>query len=166
MLRKFNEENVVKFTECLRDTSWDLVFCSTDPNIILENFYIIFNASFNKYFPLKVVKHKKDIVSKPYITYEIRQLIKEKHKLQRKFAKYPLSYGDQYRQLRNRVTQKLRIAEANYYKSQLDQNKGNSKKTWQTINSLLNRSSNTTLPEKNKHKFGPTNNKKGNCQPF
>ena len=125
--RKFNDENIAQFIEQLKDTSWDLVFCSRDPNVILQNFYTIFNGLFDQYFPLEVVKHNNDIESKPYITYEIKQLIKEKHKLQKKFAKYPLSYGDQYRQIRNRVTQTLRTAETNYYKTVLNKNQGKSK---------------------------------------
>ena len=147
LIRKFNDTNTEKFTESLRNTSWDLVLSSINPNVILENFYSIFNALFNKHFPLEPVKHTKSNDNKPYITNEIKSLIKEKHKLQRKYAKYPVTYGEQFRQLRNRVTQKIRVAEANYYKSLLDNNKGNSKKTWQAINTILRRNKTNKSPE-------------------
>ena len=99
-------------------------------------------ASFNKFFPLKTKLVKTKSLAKPYITSEIKALISQKHKLQRKFAKFPLTYGEAFRNLRNLVTSRIRNAKANYFKTRLEQNSGNSKETWKTINTILNRNKN------------------------
>ena len=148
LVRNFSAVNVNKFIESLEDTTWDLVLNSSNPNVCIENFYTIFNALFDKHFPFHSIQHRKDSENKPFITHEIKSLIKEKHKLQKKSAKYPLTYGDQYRTLRNRVTKMIRKAESQYYRSSLDNNKGNGKKTWQVINSILNRNNANKHPEK------------------
>ena len=76
---------------------------------------------------------------KPYITPEIKLLIKERNKIQRKYAKKPITFGDSFRSIRNRVTQMIRIAKNNYFKRQLEQHTNNLKKYWRVINDILNR---------------------------
>ena len=78
-------------------------------------------------------------IAKPYITVELKNLIKEKHKLQRKYAKYPITYGDAFRNIRNQVTTAIRNAKSNYYKNKLKENSVHSRKTWQILNMVLNR---------------------------
>ena len=58
-------------------------------------------------------------ILKPYLTREIKALIKEKHRLQRLFNRRPLTYGNEFRRLRNQVNLVIRNAEANYFKSKL-----------------------------------------------
>ena len=82
---------------------------------------------------------------KPYITPDLEDLIKEKTKLARKYAKRPITYGERFRRLRNKVTLAIRTAKANYNKARLEQNSGNSKKTWNIINSVLHRKTNNNL---------------------
>ena len=79
------------------------------------------------------------LASKPYLTPAIKAMIRERNKLQRKYARRPITYGDEYRKLRNKVTQTIRIAKSNYFKRQLEIHRGNSRKVWGIINSVLNR---------------------------
>ena len=75
----------------------------------------------------------------PYITPEIQALIVERNKIQRKYAKKPITYGATFRRIRNKVTQMVRIARNNYFKRQLEQYTNNLKKYWQVINNILKR---------------------------
>ena len=139
MYRDYSEQNMSAFTEAISNTEWAPVYSSTNPNCKCEKFLTIFTESFNRYFPEKSKQLKTKAIAKPYITTEIKNLIKEKHKLQRKYAKYPITYGDAFRNIRNQVTTAIRNAKSNYYKNKLKENSGNSRKTWQVLNTILNR---------------------------
>ena len=152
--RQYSEEKINQFKDAMNDVCWDIVTASTNPNVILDNFNSIFTPSFNKYFPLKEKILKKKGGEKPYITNEIRALITEKNKMRRKYSKHPITYGDQFRRLRNRVTQMIRTAETNYYKNSLIENQGNNKKTWQTIKTILNKPRAKILPSEIKTNNG------------
>lgn len=56
------------------------------------------------------------------------------------YAKWPLTYGIYFKKYRNTLTATLRAAKENYYKSKLKENAGNSKKTWEILNSVLGKS--------------------------
>ena len=60
----------------LLNVDWTLVTCSSNPNVVYQNFFTLISALFNKNFPL--VKSKFKIDNKPYIDNEIKNLIKEK----------------------------------------------------------------------------------------
>ena len=118
---------------------WNLVYTSHDPNVCFRMFLLIFCACFNKCFPIETKLLKTKSLTKPYITNEIKALIAEKNKLQRKYAKRPITYGEAYRTLRNRVTQMIRVAKGNYFKKKLEDHSNNLKKYWGVINDILNR---------------------------
>ena len=146
--RNFSDENINNFKRSMESVSWDLCFASNDPNIIYCNFMAIFLACYNRYFPqiVKVIKAKQ--ISKPYITADINAMIKEKNKLQKKFATRPIKYGESFRRARNMVTQTIRNAQSNYYKNKLRQYSGNCRKTWDVLNSILKRQKACKLSDK------------------
>nr|XP_027222593.1 uncharacterized protein LOC113814735 [Penaeus vannamei] len=127
--RDFSEQNVQLFTQHLQTVSWDLVYIPANPNIKLANFYTIFTTSFNVFFPLLHKSLKPRAPAKPYITSEIKTLIAQKNKLQRKYAIYPLTYGEAFRSIRNQLTTTIRNAKSTYLKSKLLQDPSNSQTT-------------------------------------
>ena len=135
--RNFSNENITRFKDKLREVNWELIYASENPNVCFATFLLIFCACFNLCFPLehKVVKSKS--LAKPYITAEIKGLIAERNKIQRKYAKRPITYGEAYRTIRNRVTQMIRAARSNYFKHQLEIYCRNLKKYWKVINDIL-----------------------------
>ena len=135
--RKFSSDNILKFKNELQQVDWNLILSSNDANVASNNFSLIFNNIFNKTFPLIVKKLKNSYPQKPYITDEIKSLIKQKNKLQRKFAKWPITYNEQYKQARNNVTQILKTAKNNYFKNKLSSCSGDSRGTWKVLNSIL-----------------------------
>ena len=66
--------------------------------------------------------------------------------MQRKYVKKPLTYGEEYRTLRNRVSLLIKNAKSNYYKSKLDDANGNNKKVWSVINEVMKRKKNKSSP--------------------
>ena len=80
---------------------------------------------------------KEKQANKPWITPEIFGHIKERHKLYRKFVKRSLTFGVQYRELRNRVTIMLKDAKIRYYNNKFHNFSGNYKKTWKLINEVV-----------------------------
>ena len=110
--REFNDANIEDFKLHLTEVDWDIVLASENPNVAYNNFSTIFNASFNKYFPVKIKHIKVKSLEKPYITAQIKELIAEKNRLQRKFSKWPITYGNQFRRVRNELTRIIRNAKS------------------------------------------------------
>ena len=110
--RDFSQTNI---DNELNNTVWDLVYCTDDPNIAFDNFDCIFSNIFNKCFPLikKKVRYKNK--RKPYINNELYNLIKQKNLLQKKYSKHPITYGKEYRKLRNKVTKEIKNAKTKFY---------------------------------------------------
>ena len=136
--RNFSQNNVLNFKQALEEVDWTLVMRSRDARTAFSNFTTIFVPMFNRYFPLiesKLVKKK----NKPYIKNELLSLIRRKNNLQKKFYKHPLTYGLEYRSMRNRVTSEIKKSKCLYYKSSLENHTGNPKKTWGIVNDILGR---------------------------
>lgn len=72
----------------------------------------------------------------------MKNSIRERNRLERLAAKWPLTYNETYRKYRSKLTSLLRLAKENYYKNELKSNQGNPKSHWKIINCVLGRSSN------------------------
>ena len=135
--RNFSEININSFKSDLSEVDWTLVESIDNPEVAYDNFSCILFNIFNKNFPL-INKHKfVKPFDKPYINLELKQLIKQKNKLQRKYVKRPLTYANEYKHLRNRVTSLIRNAKSKYFKDKLNSSSGDSKKTWNVINEII-----------------------------
>ena len=51
-----------------------------------------------------------------------------------------------YKQLKNKVTKEIKVALQSHYHGLVNENKDNPKKMWHTINRVLEKSSNSTMP--------------------
>ena len=80
---------------------------------------------YDKHFPILTRKLK--LNDKPYITNEIKALIREKNKLQKLSAKWPLTYGQSYRSSRNKAKESISIPRSQYFKNRLLNNYGSCK---------------------------------------
>ena len=76
---------------------------------------------------------------KPYINNEIRSHVKRKHRLQKLYTKYPVTYEKQYKDWQNFVTRYFRDAWKRYFDRKLEKNSGIRKNMWSTINYVLGR---------------------------
>lgn len=98
----------------------------------------IISSTVEEVIPLKSVKIKSKQVNKPWISQEILEHIKERHKLYKKYLKRPIMFGNKYRECRNRVNNLIKDAERCYYRSKLSASQGNGKQTWKIINEIIN----------------------------
>ena len=82
--------------------------------------------------------------SKPWVTQEILTYIQQKHALYKRLKVYgDNSIKEQYNKVKNKVTNMLRHAEREYYKRQLEYNKSNLAKTWDTLRMIINKKKHT-----------------------
>lgn len=96
-----------------------------------------FQCLYNDHFQIKSFVIKEKHYGKPYITPGIIRSIKHRNKLQKLYAKWPLTYETQFKKYRNMLTKIVRTAKEDYLKSKLKQESGNVKKTWNTVNNII-----------------------------
>ena len=80
----------------------------------------------------------------PWITSELKKGIHERDimKLKAIRSKNPQDWGE-FKRLRNKINTDIRIVKESYCKQSFTENKNDSRRTWQTINELTSRKSNT-----------------------
>ena len=59
--KKHSEQYINIFKSNLKEVNWDLVISSNDPNASFNNFPLIFNAVYNKNFPIETKNSKRNI---------------------------------------------------------------------------------------------------------
>jgi hypothetical protein len=130
----------------------------TDPNPNYNILSNILTATINKHTQHKTVKFKKHKHPKtPWITQEIIRSIKFRDNLHLQWKKAPPN-SQQKEALKINIStytkiikKNIRAAKAEYYSRTFNQYQNDPKKTWQTINKLLNRekSQNSTIDQLN-----------------
>lgn len=135
--RKYNGENINCFRGDLEDFSWNVFTPTHTANALFDKYINKFIDLYNKHFPLYSVCVNEKHLNKPYLTPAIKQSIKQRHKLQKLSAKWPLTYETTFKTYRNKLNSIIRTAKENYYKDKLIENAGDQTKTWDTLNILL-----------------------------
>lgn len=144
--RVYNEENINDFREDLKKFKWSEELSGTiGCEDTLSSYLKSFKKLYDKNFPLKSFLIKEKHLGKPYITQGIIKSINYRNKLQKLYAKWPLTYSNIFKNYRNTLTAVIRKAKENYFKEKLNNNVNNMKETWKTINHLMGEK-NTKLP--------------------
>lgn len=144
--RIINNEFINAFKTDLIHFSWVDEVKGKNVNDCFEFYLKNFINLYNKNFPIKQFTVKEEHSNKPYITSAIRTSIKQRNRLQKLYAKWPLTYEASFKSYRNQLTTIIRAAKEKYYTSKLKEQAGNPKKTWETINGLMGRNKNLTSP--------------------
>ena len=118
-----------KFASAMSLVNFEDILNSYDVNNVYNMFVQKLQQIFNSCFPEVTIKKKKLDVHKPYISNEIKTLIREKHRLQRLYHRWPITYEKQFKLLRNRVNSAVRNAKRKYYCDLLNKNSSNIKNT-------------------------------------
>ena len=162
--RKFDAPHFKRFfTETKRE-----VFCDTfaknlvksdikfifntenNPNKVLEKLTKVIQNSYNEVFPLKKIsKRKVKKQRKPWMNYQILDMIKTKHKLFKKYLNNKtLENLEIFKAKRNRIKREINKAKKQYYYTFFKNCKNDPKKIWKGINILSNKSqkAKSTLP--------------------
>ena len=146
--RNFKNFNEREFIEILINTDWNSIISAEidDPNIALSNLYHHINFILDELAPYKkLTKREIKLKAKPWINNVILSKMHERDKLLRKFCNlkdknstHAQNIYNQYKTIRNNVTNLKRQSKSNYYKEYFEINKTKSSMLWKGIRSLVN----------------------------
>ena len=112
-------------------------------NEAYNSFSDVISLLYDKHFPMKTKLVKRLDIEKPFINNELKALLKEKHRLQKLYHKWPISYSERYKKIRNELSSRIRKARSNYYRNKLSADSTKTKGTWKIVNNLLGRHGNS-----------------------
>jgi len=141
--KNFDREN---FILDMLNVDWKKIIKTedNDPNFSFNQFETKLNSIIDKYMPLKrLTKGEIKQQYKPWITFGIRNSIKRRDALSKKFIKaknkeVKQDYHVKYKELRNRIVTLCRVSKKIYFQNFFTQNANNLKNTWKGIKNLIN----------------------------
>ena len=129
----------MNFGNKLSREDWNDVISCRDVEVTYDDFVTKIKNLFDACFPIIQRRRKRLDINKPYINTELKSLIKQKHKLQKLYFKWPISYEGEYKHVRNLVNNKLRIAKRFYFCNKLNDVSGSAKCVWKILSELSGR---------------------------
>ena len=141
--RHFTEENKQLFTRNLINVEWEDILTENDVNINFEIFFNKFNEIYDAHFPIKTKYLSLKRITTPWITTGLLNSIKRKNQMY-KDMKLGNVNNDQYNSYRNRLNALIRLTKRNYYLNVFSNFRNQTKKLWQTINSMTKTSASHT----------------------
>ena len=146
--RKYTSNNKQSFLDSLKDISWKSVFDHSTTNLSFGCFLDIIRELHNRHFP-KVrikVRHRNN---KSWLSDDLKEEIKYKNKLYKLSKKIPCLRNELiYKTFKNRLQHKIKIEEKNHYCDLFQKYKGNMKRSWSLIKTILYRGSKTKIQNK------------------
>ena len=138
---------MIALKRAIEEHNWDQVkqcrSISDTHNVFSGELY----ALYNKYCPKIKHKIKKKYFNKPYINDELKTLISEKKKIKESTIKKNITFGEAFREIRNKVNSAVRAAKGEFYRKKLDDNGADSRGTWKIINDIMGKSDSRCYPE-------------------
>ena len=137
--RLYNAQTTATFKESIDKICWDDVYACRDPQECYSVFINEILVAYNNSFPLAntTIRKRKH---KPWITMGLRHSIRTKNKLYMYYLKKPTVFNEtNYKRYRNKINCLITVAEREYYRHELQQHKGNLKKTWIVLKSIIGR---------------------------
>ena len=146
--RLINAENINKFKKKLLEVDWNQIYDIDYVNHCYDKFLSIFSSLYNECFPLKKNKIKSNVkLKKPWMTNGLLKSINKKHRLYRNFLINPnQTKKNKFTKYKNKLTNLLRVAKADYYSSAFAKLKGDTKGIWKEINNVLGNKKYSKLP--------------------
>ena len=152
--RLINETTINNMRDMISSHDFTNIINCENPDDAIENFARTIERIYKLCCPLKskTISYKHKL--KPWISHEIKQNIKKRHKLSL-LNKLNRINRQTYTSFRNFVTNQIRKAKQDYYDRLFNNFKGNCKATWKAISNLLKPKTNM----KNSTNDDPTANK-------
>lgn len=153
--RSINKTTIKKFYKTLSASNWELVTNNDSPEHSYNVFIEIFSRAYNKVFPKKECILKPKTLKSPWMTESLLKSSKRKQKLYEKFLKKKTYANEKkykaYTKLFERIKKQLK---RNYYDEIMEKAEGNSKKTWNIIKEIIDKSKSITnnLPKQLNYK--------------
>ena len=139
--RNMSKENIDNFKDSLFCSDWSAITSDLNPESAFENFSNVINKNFDKCFPFKTVKPNKRIIPQnPWMTADLLNLRKRKERLlKQKFKHKTVDSNRKFVMANNIYKSAVRKAKKEYYSSKFNEFSSNMRKTWSTINQLINK---------------------------
>ena len=143
----YSQRNIAKFKDTLNSTNWQNVMLSSDPQEAYTFFYQQLVTHYNTCFPLKTMKRCYSN-RKPWMSEELRELVKRKNMLMSKSRKHPYSMKleYEYNECKRLAQRTMRIAEREYYDERFKTYKSDLVKSWKLIKQIINRKKCNKMP--------------------
>ena len=141
-MRIFSDANKSKFKENLSNIDWTNELKSKTVDEAMSFFYQTITKAYSKSFPIVKLSRKR-AKDKPLITSGLKNSIKKKHILYRRFL---LDKSDkshmEYKTYNNKLRTIIREAEISYYKKLFNEKENGIKQLWKTLSPILNKKKN------------------------
>ena len=153
---KINAENLANFKELLRQETWTEVHGATGTQEKYDTFVEIYQKHYNSAFPKTRPRRKNERkCPKPWILPWLEEACARKNKLYADFVAEPSEANKaKYDKMDKFVRKHVDLAKQKYYSKLFDQYSDCSKKQWQIINTLMNRSKSKKIQIKLKDSAG------------
>ena len=152
--RDFSNLSESELVEEVGQVDWENVLNGDNPNptSMFDSFYNKVSSIIDKHIPIKqLTKRELKIQSKPWITPAIRESIRKKNKLYKRYLKtksQQIYYN--FKQYRNKINHLMRISKRNYYNAYFIEHSNDSKLIWKGIRQIIymNKSNAHSIPTK------------------
>jgi len=149
---KWNDEAIVKN---LQFTDWRFLDDIADSNEAYDKVHTIITKIYNEnILPVKTRASTKNIKRKPWISDFLISKINRKNHLWKLLKDHEnAQLLEQYKKAKNEVTSLIRKAKQNYYYQLINNCENNSKKMWNTVNSITGKKIKANIDEQLKKSF-------------
>ena len=111
--------------------------------MLVQQFSDVFSEVIEKHAPLRQIRVSEKYC--PWINSDLKNLIITRDGLKRSAVKHKSQHlMNSYKQYRNQANALNKKLKKQYFSDKINNNKGNMKDSWQTINQLLNKRSQST----------------------
>ncbi len=149
-IRSFNLANLTNFNNALSGTDWSPVTNSNDVDEAYEIFWSSYIQLYELFFPKKRVRFNRNVhKGTPFMTTGLltsRQTKNTLFKLQ--LAQNTPENVDKYKRFKQLYFKIVRAAKKLYFQRKFQNNMGNPKKTWETLNEALGKDKKIKLLKK------------------
>jgi hypothetical protein len=137
--RNYSIQNLNRFKLDLHNTDWTNVLQCRDVNMAYNEFWNTYVTCHDVNFPLVRTRFNKNIHKRqPFMTLGLLTSRNTKNKLHKKaISDQTAASIQQYKTYKSLYSRILRGAKKLYFKNKLNENVGNPKKTWETLNEIL-----------------------------
>ena len=146
--RNMSQRNKHDFLCAMSNVDWSSIHSEMCTQGAFSLFHSTLVNHYNKHFPMQKIKLKYNC-RKPWLTQGLKDAIKVKNKLYKKYQKInAVAHEIAYKTYRNKLNHILKCAERKHYSDLLNDNKNNVKRTWQILKSIVNKNKTTKFQDK------------------
>ena len=138
---EFNEENIKKFHDLIRNSDWQNVYDSNNADSKYNKFLEIYSNCYKRAFPSKTRKFRNPrITGKPWMVPWLIEACDRKNNLYALFVKHPTKENkEKYIKYKKWVEKQIYRAKRKFYSNQISKYSSDAKKQWKTLNEIINR---------------------------